>query len=112
MKTRLIMFFISVFSLIFIINLSRSIYALWQKRGIVAERRSVAGQLAQKNQELVQKSQEVESEPFIEKQAREKLNLQREGEVVVVLPKNLGVIENTPPPPQSPNWQRWWKVFF
>ncbi len=106
------MFFISVFSLIFIINLSRSIYALWQKRGIVAERRSVAGQLAQKNQELVQKSQEVESEPFIEKQAREKLNLQREGEVVVVLPKNLGTFENTSPPPHSPNWQRWWKVFF
>ncbi len=106
------MFFISVLSLIFIINLSRSIYALWQKGGIVEEREKVYDELARRNDELTQKSTQVESENFIEKEAREKLNLQKEGEVVVVLPKDLAVTVSSPSPIPQSNLQQWWKVFF
>lgn len=106
------MILISVFSLIFIVNLSRSIYALWQKRAVVGERKQVEEELARRNAELQKKAQEVESEAFIEKQAREKLNLQKEGEVVVVLPKNLGQIDPQSSPRPLPNWQRWWELFF
>ena len=99
-------------SLIFIIGLSRSIYSLWQKGSLVTEQETQRKKLEAENQVLQRKLAEAQSSPFIEKQARERLNLQREGEVVVVLPKNLPT-----PQPQVvtlpvPSWQQWWKLFF
>ena len=48
---------------------------------------------------------------FIEKQAREKLNLQKEGEVVVILPKTDNKQQVTQETIKQPsNWQKWWKL--
>ncbi|HCM37155.1 MAG: hypothetical protein UV61_C0001G0079 [Candidatus Gottesmanbacteria bacterium GW2011_GWB1_43_11] len=113
MSSRFLTLVITLASLIFIVNISRSIWNLWQKGSIVSERQAVRDRLLEENAALKSKLQEVESPEFIEKQAREKLNLQKEGEVVVVLPKDL--IRSQPQAavePTLPNWQRWWKVFF
>ena len=113
MKSRLIMFFISIFAIAFIVSLSRSIYSLWQKGDVVSERVMALQKLQQENQRLKQELDEVESSEYIEKQAREKLNLQKVGEVVVVLPKNQPIL-NQPDSPSSslPNWLQWYHLFF
>lgn len=113
MKSRLIMFLISIFCLIFIVSLSRSIHSLWQKGGLVAEREQVRDDLKLKNQQLTNELRQAQSPEFIERQAREKLNLQREGEVVVVLPQDLASLQpQVAAQPELPNWQRWWRLFF
>ena len=64
-----------------------------------------------KNEELKKILKSVQSPEFIEKQAREKLNMGKRGEVVVVLPKT----ENQRPKIENeelPNWQKWYKLFF
>lgn len=79
----------------------------------MAERERVKDELKQKNRQLAEELRLAQSLEFIEKQAREKLNLQREGEVVVVLPPDLAS-----PQPQVlvetelSNWQQWWRLFF
>jgi cell division protein FtsB len=113
MSSRLITFAISIFSLVFIVSIGRSIYSLWQKGSIVAEREAIRDELKKENTELKKKLSDVEDPEYIEQQAREKLNLQREGEIVVVLPKDLGQTEE----PQvvlanEPNWKQWWRLFF
>lgn len=112
MKRRLIIFCISIFSLATIVNISRSIWSVWQKGSIVSEREAVLSELKQENSELKKKLIEVNTPEFVEKQAREKLNLQKEGEIVVVLPKEevAGVSANLEEEPA--HWQKWWKLFF
>ncbi len=108
MSNRLIMFIISVVCLVFIVNISRSIYSLWQKGSYVTEREQVKAKLQQENAELETGLKEAESPEFIEREAREKLNLQKSGETVVILPQDLKLSQ-----PQVtkeavvPNWQRW-----
>ncbi len=112
MKRRLIMFFICCLSLIVIVNISRTIYRLWQKGHIVEERQSYLTDLKQKHSQLEVKLGEVQSPQYIERQAREKLNLQREGEVVVVLPQTKTEEAVTLQVKTEANWQKWWKLFF
>lgn len=113
MSNRLIMFFISVVCLIFIVSLINSINSLWQKGNLVSDQQSFKDKLAVENQDLKEKLNHIESPDFIERQAREKLNLQREGEIVVVLPKaDNAEPQIYMPEPVIPNWQKWWKLFF
>lgn len=113
MSRRLIIFLISVLSLFFIVSLSRSIYSLWQKRSLVQERQVVRDQLTKENQALQKKLSEAESQEFIEREAREKLNLQKVGEVVVILPQDLRSSPTAvPAAPPEPPWKQWWKLFF
>jgi cell division protein FtsB len=59
---------------------------------------------------------------FKEKEAREKLNLQKEDEKMIILRKELESQKNeqknentpiqTPQEDKSPNWQKWLKYFF
>lgn len=73
-------------------------------------------QMEVKNKELKKILSEIKSTDFIEKQARDKLGLAKEGETVVIIPQEalervLGEskrIENI----ELPNWLGWWKVFF
>lgn len=113
MSSRLITFFISIFSLIFIVSIGRSIYSLWQKGHLVTEREAIRDEFKRENEELKTKLNQVEDPEYIERQAREKLNLQREGEIVVVLPKDLGEEKVTEEKPEElANWEKWWKLFF
>ncbi len=107
------MFFISLFSLVFIISLSRSIYSLWQKGSVILTEEQIRSERQKENAVLKQKLALVQSSPFIEQEAREKLNLQREGEITVVLPKvSSGSAEKVAQAADLPNWQQWWKLFF
>lgn len=112
MPKRLITFFVVIISLVCIIQICRSIYSLWQKGSLVSDQAQILKQKQVENEQLRRKLAEVESPEFIEKEAREKLNLQKEGEVVVVLPKNLPQVNEPQNLPQIPNWHKWWKLLF
>ncbi len=115
MKQRLITLLIYSASLFIIVNISRSIVSLWQKQHIISEQEQIHKQLEAENKELNQILSQVQSPEFVEKQAREKLNLKRLGEIVVILPEELKQTEIGQEPEEEvalPNWKRWWKLFF
>lgn len=107
---RLVIYFTT---LLLVVNTARSIYSVWQKQSVLGERRAIVDELRQENEVLKHDLSQVESQDFIEKQAREKLNLQKEGDIVVVLPKDLKY-KDAPSvdTPDDPNWRKWWKLFF
>lgn len=76
---------------------------------MVSEEEERLGKLKKKNEELQKQYEESRQLDFIEKQAREKLNMSREGEVVVILPK-LTSIPTPTPTPYREIWQQWLKV--
>ncbi len=78
-------------------------------------------ELEQKHQELEEKKRWVESEGFTEEEIRNKLNMAREGETVVILPeeekRKMGVKRELEESGQrleeegKENWRRWVELF-
>lgn len=104
---------IGIVSLAVSVGLARSIVDHWQKRTVVSERQEALRLEEARNRELVVKLEEATSAAFIEKEAREKLGLVKEGDTIVLLDKsqapNLNNQTNTE---NLPNWKKWWKLFF
>ncbi len=84
-------------------------------------KKQVDGQLSE-NSRLNQALTEAQSQEFIEQQAREKLNMAKKGEAVVVIPSELitkiasreATVSSSffDRPERIPNWKKWWKLFF
>jgi cell division protein FtsB len=113
-KNKLIQTLIIIVGVGLIVNLSRNIIKLLKS----AEEMKLAEQriekLEKEAQNLAQKKEFYESEAFVEQEARDKLNMVKEGETMVVLPPNikevLGEKENLPSTPQ-PCWRQWLDLF-
>jgi cell division protein FtsB len=73
--------------------------------------------LKRENNRLKQELQEKQSEEFIEKELRDKLNLAKEGEIIVVLPDDEVLRKLAPKETEEeevlpdPNWKKWFKLF-
>jgi cell division protein FtsB len=102
---------ITIFGIILVVNLVRSITNLWQKGEIIDDYVKRLSQVIRRNEDLKKGLARAQSPEYIERQAREKLNLGKEGENVVILPP----ITPSPTPPLEENlsnWQRWLRLFF
>ena len=69
-------------------------------------------QASEKQKQLERELARVQSQQYIEEQAREKLNLSREGEITLIIP-TISITQDPMPTPVEnlANWQKWWKVF-
>ena len=98
-------------SLLLVISLTRSVVTLLQKRQIVVRQREELARLQEANAKLNEALSQAETPEYIEREAREKLGLVKDGETVVILPKinDQSSISNTQ---QGSYWQQWWGLFF
>jgi len=97
-----------------IISLSRDILRLLKVDDRIDQARLKVERLEKEQTELEAKKTFFESEVFVEQQARNKLNLSKEGEVVVVLPPNVEELvgyEELQKSPETPNWKQWLNLF-
>lgn len=105
---------IIVASVIIINNLAHSIYDLWQKKDLIARVQQELIRQKQENHRLKSELSYVESREFIEKEARNKLLLVKQGEQQVLIPQDL--IQNSKPSEEGDkddaNWKKWWELFF
>lgn len=99
------------------VSLVRNIVIVKKANERVALEQEKLEEVKRKNEELKSQMEEVGKPQYIEKKAREKLGLVKEGEAIVVLPneevlKKLSPTveeeENTLP---DPTWRRWLKLF-
>ncbi len=115
MKKKLIPGLIIIFSLYLIVSLSREIFDLIQKEKIIGKEQLKLEELEVGNQVLREQLNYVQSEEFVEKEAREKLGMTKGGEIVVILPEDFeemvkqsqGAVE----PEEIPNWKQWLGLF-
>ncbi len=120
---RVIRLIIIAVSAVLVVNLSRSIWDLWRRRDILGERQAVLERLQEENKRLQTELEEAQSQEFIEKEARNRLGLAREGEEVILMPNlpagkagdefqmSNGKTETTVAE-NLPKWKRWWRLFF
>ena len=104
------------------ISLGKETYRKRQIQKEIENLQSQINQLGQENGEMENLISYLSSTDFQEKEAREKLNLQKNDEKMIVLRKEVVSLEsqaennsnNFPIPAEdnSPNWKKWWKLFF
>ena len=103
-----------VLVVIAVFNLARTVRRLGNISGEIKGLRDEVTGLEKEKRELGARIRETEQPGFIEKEAREKLGLGREGEVIVVMPETKPTerqIEGAGRPGELPNWKMWAGVF-
>lgn len=96
-----------ILGLFLIINLSRSIFDLWQKGGLLDKEEERFARARLNNEELTKEYQDLQSPEYIEKQARDKLGLGKEGEVAIVLPPQETQTETQQQEKTLSTWEQW-----
>lgn len=107
---RILSIVIIIILLVLIRNISVSIYTQLKNEDTVDELKEQLSEEKRRQAFLTQRLAEVQTDSFIEKEARQKLGLARENEYqVAVAPPDL----NTPESPtyELPNWKKWKEVF-
>lgn len=106
-----------ILSVLLTISLARNVLRIQKAGGGVEKAKERVDKLTQQNQELKVKLEEVRSDEFIERQLRDKLNLTKEDEIVIVLPDDETLRKLAPKHVEEeeilpdPNWEKWLKLF-
>lgn len=96
-----------------IISLGSSLSSTTRRRGILETRQQELTRLQEKNEELEQRLQIAQSPEFIEREAREKLNLSKPGETIILIDQAPTMDENIRSLDTNiPHWKQWWNLFF
>ncbi|MFC1790275.1 septum formation initiator family protein [Patescibacteria group bacterium] len=97
-----------------IIGLSRNLFKLLQAEKRVGQAQEELELIKKEQGELQKKKAYIESEDFVEQQARDKLSMVKKGETLVILP--TGVLSNnysveSEGKRELANWEKWLLVF-
>lgn len=95
MRKKLLVWFFLLGGGYLIVVLSRDLWRILSVKNRIIEAEQQVEELRQRQIRLKQEVEEVKSEEFVEKEARDKLLLAREGEVVVLLPPSGGMENGT-----------------
>lgn len=102
------------FGLYLIASFSHSLYELWNKQEAVTRQQQKVNQAQETNNKLKNELRYVQSDEFVEEQAREKLGMAKEGETVVII-QDKALQEATksaiPTPTPLPNAMQWLSLF-
>ena len=115
MRSRIIQFAIIILGISLIVNLSRDILRLLKAADQVKLAEQKVEELKTEKEKLVKKKEYYQSAEFIEEEARNRLNMARPGETIVVLPANIEELASRrqrSQTPDLPNWEKWWRLFF
>lgn len=109
-------FYIIVIACLFIIkDLIVSIYEVWRKQDLLVAAKKDLEAEKQRNNQLKAQISIVESEFYIEEQARNKLFMLRPNEQEILVSRNLFTASgsaHTQEQAGEPNWRKWWRLFF
>ena len=109
MKKNLLLIILIIFAL----RSGYGIWKLWRTRSLVQDAQIRLEKTRLENQRLTQKLAEIQSEEFVEREAREKLGLGKAGEVVLILPdqNNNPQTEIKNYKLKIKNWRLWWDLY-
>lgn len=115
-KKRIARILVLVLGFYFIVSLVQQILSLWKAEERIKIAQEKVEEAGRESEELAEKLKYVRSEEFVEKEARDKLGMGKEGETAVVVPKDLIEKEvekaEKEEPKKVPNWRLWKEAFF
>ncbi len=117
-SSKAVAYIILAFSLLFIISLLKNSWRLFHADERLKTANKKLVELKEENQTLQEKLQFYKSNQFIESQIRDKLQMAKPGETIIILPENLsressksGDESNKTTDKELSNWQKWLRVF-
>lgn len=99
-------------SLILSVRAVATIIDLRARKYTVTERREAVEAVKKENEVLQKQIEAVASEEYVEKIARDKLGMVKEGESIVLLPDEAKGGSKKEELSKRTNWQQWWGLFF
>jgi len=111
---RLVQIIIILMGVGLIVSLSRDIVRLLRSGEELDLAEEKVIELEQERANLEQKKEYYQSEEFVEEIARNKLNMAKEEETIVILPENIRDIlgyRDSQLPEFVPNWKQWLNLF-
>jgi cell division protein FtsB len=114
MKRNFLLFLGVLVSIILVVNSTKRILTFRATSMKVGEAQSRLEQLRKENEDLKKELEYKKSDQFTEGEIRNKLGLVKEGETVVIIPKeedqpsSAKALEGK----QKPNWEKWRDLFF
>lgn len=113
MRRRLTALALLGISVYLVVGLGRQVWSTIQSSRRIDQAPFQLEREKQRNQQLQKEISYLESDDFVEKEARDKLGMARRGETVVIVAKDLAeqassrLLERE----ALPNWYRWWQLF-
>lgn len=98
-------------SVALIVQLAHSIYDLSKRGSVVDEARARLQKVKEENSRLKAEEIYVQSPEYVERQARDKLNLARKGEVVAIIQKATPTPSPSEELVKKENWELWAEKF-
>ncbi len=116
LRSRTFRFLLAALCIAILVSQVRSLATILRRGDVVGERKLQLADIEAQNQRLRQNLAEAQSGEFIEKTAREKLGMIKEGEKIVI----VGNDQSASPPAagedngsqDTANWKKWWSLFF
>jgi len=91
----------------------KAIADLWKAGDKLTQRKNKVEILQKEQDTLLARQSKVNNPNYWEKIARDQLGLSKEGEEIIIIPKELLIDRTkTASEPALPNWQRWVKLLF
>lgn len=111
-------FLILIFSFVLIANLIRSINRLKSAEQRVTKVEERREKVSRENEQLKQKKEYYQSDQFLEEQIRNKLQMAKPGETVLILPEEIQIgieatqeAQITEEKQIKPTWLKWLELF-
>jgi cell division protein FtsB len=112
-KNRVINGILFLSFIVLLFNVMRTYFFIQQKGDILQKANLKLQKAKEENENLKRQLARTQSPVFIEKEARNKLNMGKEGEILLLMPTIIPVEDPTPTPVDtSTNLEKWKKVFF
>jgi cell division protein FtsB len=112
MKRNILFLLFVLVSLILVINSAKRIITFKNTFQRVDEAEQQLSNLREENESLKKELEYKSSEEYVEESIRDNLGLVKEGESVVILPKEEAEIQQEVSDEKIANWSKWWNVFF
>lgn len=113
MKRKIIGTISIIIGLYLIIISGRSIISLSGAGKKIDEAEEKLARAKKQNEDLKNKLREVKSPQFVEKIARDQLNMSKTGESLLILPSLAPIQSHAEAKNEAlPNWKKWYNLFF
>jgi len=103
-------YIVIIVSLGLCLSAARTIVDLWHRRDVIGLRQKDLTTITRENQKLEQRLKETQNSDYIERIARDKLGMVKDGETIILLPESG--VRSQAQAGTIPHWKKWWRLFF
>lgn len=112
MKNSWISGIVMLLSIILSVRAVATIIDLRARKYTVTERKEAVEKVKKENELLQKQLEAIKSDEYVEKIARDKLGMVKEGEAIVLLPDEAKGASKKEEREDRTHWQQWWGLFF